>query len=87
MTEQSGTNSPHEGETLRGGVDREKVEAWDEVKADYQVDPGGEPVPNSMDTASPRTSDEDANPVEDSADVPVSDSAGPEDAVASEEDA
>jgi hypothetical protein len=30
-------------------VDEEKLEAWDEVKADYEVDPGGKPVPNSMD--------------------------------------
>ena len=30
-------------------VDEEKIEAWDEVKGDYQVEPGGEPVPNSMD--------------------------------------
>jgi hypothetical protein len=27
------------------------MEAWDEVKADYQVEPGGEPVPNAMDDA------------------------------------
>ncbi|QGN56688.1 hypothetical protein [Nostocoides sp. HKS02] len=29
-------------------VDEEKVEAWDEVKADYQVEPDGQAVPNSM---------------------------------------
>ena len=32
-------------------LDEEKVEAWDEVKSDYEVEPGGEPVPNSMDPA------------------------------------
>lgn len=31
-------------------LDHDKVEAWDEVKADYEVEPGGEPVPNSMDS-------------------------------------
>jgi hypothetical protein len=30
-------------------LDHDKVEAWDEVKADYEVEPAGEPVPNSMD--------------------------------------
>jgi hypothetical protein len=29
-------------------VDEEKLEAWDDVKGDYQVEPHGEPVPNSM---------------------------------------
>ena len=29
-------------------VDEEKLEAWDKVKSDYQVNPGGEPVPNSQ---------------------------------------
>ena len=28
-------------------VDEDKLEAWDDIKADYQVDPGGQPVPNS----------------------------------------
>lgn len=31
-------------------LDQDKVEAWDEVKADYEVDPDGQPVPNSMDS-------------------------------------
>ena len=35
-------------ETVDLDLDEEKVEAWDEVKADYQVDPGGQAVPNSM---------------------------------------
>ena len=37
--------------TVELELDEEKVEAWDEVKADYQVEPGGAPVPNSMDQA------------------------------------
>ena len=37
--------------TVELEVDEEKVEAWDEVKGDYQVEPGGQPVPNSMDQA------------------------------------
>lgn len=31
-------------------VDEDKLEAWREVKPDYEVNPDGEPVPNSMDT-------------------------------------
>ena len=31
-------------------VDQDKLDAWDGVKGDYQVDPDGEPVPNSMET-------------------------------------
>lgn len=30
-------------------LDQDKVEAWDDVKSDYEVEPDGEPVPNSMD--------------------------------------
>jgi hypothetical protein len=30
-------------------LDQDKVEAWDAVKSDYEVEPDGEPVPNSMD--------------------------------------
>jgi hypothetical protein len=29
-------------------VDEEKLAAWDAVKGDYEVEPGGQPVPNSM---------------------------------------
>lgn len=29
--------------------DSETAETWDEVKSDYQIDPDGQPVPNSMD--------------------------------------
>ena len=47
-----------EPDTLELELDEDKVEAWDEVKGDYQVEPGGEPVPNSMDQASPAPSDE-----------------------------
>ena len=52
-----------EPDTLELEVDEEKVEAWDEVKADYQVEPGGAPVPNSMDQAdvSPRDGDGDGS--------------------------
>lgn len=31
-------------------VDQEKLDAWDDVKNDYEVDPDGKPVPNSMDS-------------------------------------
>ena len=27
------------------------MEAWDEVKSDYEVEPGGQPRPNVMDEA------------------------------------
>ena len=33
-------------------LDEDKLEAWDEVKSDYQVDPDGQPSPNSMETSS-----------------------------------
>ena len=35
--------------TVELDIDQDKVEAWDDVKDDYAVDPDGEPVPNSMD--------------------------------------
>jgi hypothetical protein len=31
-------------------VDEEKLEAWDDIKGDYQVEPDGQAVPNSMDS-------------------------------------
>ncbi len=44
-------------------VDEEKLEAWDKVKGDYQVNPGGEPVPNSQEdrVAPGNEDDEDEN--------------------------
>jgi hypothetical protein len=30
-------------------VDQEKLEKWDEVKSDYQIDPDGKPMPNIWD--------------------------------------
>ncbi|GAB3434426.1 hypothetical protein GCM10027517_02460 [Phycicoccus ginsengisoli] len=36
-------------ESVELDVDEDKLEAWDKVKGDYQVDPGGEPIPNSQD--------------------------------------
>jgi hypothetical protein len=40
-------------DTVDLDIDADKVEAWDEVKSDYQVDPDGKPVPNSMDVGDP----------------------------------
>jgi hypothetical protein len=42
-------------------LDDDKLEAWDEVKSDYQVDPDGVPTPNSMASEMPSDSD-DAEP-------------------------
>ena len=58
--EQPTTEEP---QTVELELDVEKVEAWDEVKGDYQVEPGGQPVPNSMDQAdvSPRDGDGDGS--------------------------
>jgi hypothetical protein len=50
-TESTEPTEPTATESVELDVDEEKVEAWDEVKADYQVEPGGEPVPNAMDDA------------------------------------
>ena len=54
-----------EPDTLELEVDEKKVEAWDEVKADYQVEPGGAPVPNSMDQADVTLADDDEDDDED----------------------
>lgn len=47
-------------ESVELDVDEEKLEAWNEVKADYQVEPGGEPVPNAMADAEPANGDDDS---------------------------
>ena len=46
--EQPTTDEP---DTVELEVDEEKVEAWDEVKGDYQVEPDGQPVANSLDAS------------------------------------
>jgi hypothetical protein len=60
---ESGNDARQPEESVEIGVDQEKVEAWDEVKSDYQVEPDGEPVPNSMDTATSDTAREDERAV------------------------
>ena len=42
-------------------VDEDKLEAWDDVKGDYEVNPGGEPVPNSMDDPGSAARDDDGD--------------------------
>lgn len=53
-------------ESVDLNVDEEKMEAWDEVKSDYEVEPGGQPTPNVMDEAETSTAeseaDEDSSP-------------------------
>jgi hypothetical protein len=49
-------DAPADGpEQVTLDVDEEKLEAWDDVKGDYQVEPDGQTVPNSMDTVDPTT--------------------------------
>ena len=52
--------------TVKLDLDEDKLEAWDKVKGDYQIEPGGEPVPNSMD-ADAVASDADAGSSDDPA--------------------
>jgi hypothetical protein len=40
--------TPEAPETVDLDLDEEKLEAWDKVKGDYEVNPGGQPVPNSQ---------------------------------------
>jgi hypothetical protein len=37
-----------EPQSVELDVDREKLDAWDEVKSDYQVDPDSKAAPNNM---------------------------------------
>ncbi len=50
--EESSAEQTHaeEPSTVEIEVDQDKVDAWDEVKGDYQVEPDGESVPNTMDS-------------------------------------
>ena len=41
-------------------IDEDKVEAWDDIKGDYQVEPDGVPVPNS--TEAPDMADDKHDP-------------------------
>ncbi len=62
-----------EPERVELEVDEEKLEAWDTVKSDYEIDPDGKPVPNSMDPV-------DFEPVEDDEDDGDDDAGGARDA-------
>ncbi|SDP26650.1 hypothetical protein SAMN04489867_1901 [Pedococcus dokdonensis] len=62
-----GDGTADEPTTVELDVDEEKLEAWDEVKGDYQVDPDGEPVPNSMDQGQPAGTDADDDAGDDDA--------------------
>ena len=50
-------NGPFDFVILNAGIGdsapflRTQREAWDRIKTDYETEPRGEPVPNSMDTA------------------------------------
>jgi hypothetical protein len=59
-----------EPERVELDVDEEKLEAWDEVKSDYEIEPDGKPVPNSMDPVDlePVEDNEDDEDAEDAAD-------------------
>ena len=38
-------------------LDEDKLEAWDDIKSDYEVNPGGQPVPNSTEAPDPTSPD------------------------------
>lgn len=44
-------STPEPQPALDLNIDQEKREAWDRIKSDYETEPGGQPVPNSMDQA------------------------------------
>ena len=44
------TSQP-ESSPVKLNVDEEKLDAWDRIKSDYETEPDGQPVPNSMDQA------------------------------------
>jgi hypothetical protein len=46
-------------------VDQDKLDAWDDVKNDYEVDPDGEPVPNSMDSGRPGSATDEDDELDD----------------------
>ena len=60
--------------TVELELDEEKVEAWDEVKGDYQVEPDGQPVANRLD-GNDRDSDRDSDSESDSERAPEADAA------------
>lgn len=41
--------APTQAQSVEIDVDQDKVDAWEDVKSDYEVAPDGQPVPNSMD--------------------------------------
>jgi len=45
----TGDQQPPEPDDVRLDLDEEKLEKWDEVKSDYQVNPDGKPMPNIWD--------------------------------------
>jgi len=49
------TSEEDQPDGLELDIDEEKVEAWDQVKSDYEIEPDGQPVPNSMDEGNSQT--------------------------------
>ena len=49
------TSEEDKPDGLELDIDEEKVEAWDQVKSDYEIEPDGQPVPNSMDEGNSQT--------------------------------
>ncbi|MEO6411588.1 MAG: hypothetical protein ABIO48_03295 [Pedococcus sp.] len=44
-----GTQPEEEPSTVELEIDQDKLDAWDEVKGNYQVEPDGESVPTTTD--------------------------------------
>jgi hypothetical protein len=44
-----GAHASEGGDEVDLDLDEEKLEKWDEVKSDYQVNPDGKPMPNIWD--------------------------------------
>lgn len=62
--------------TVELELDQEKIEAWDEVKGDYQVEPDGQPVANSLDGSD--LDSDDATADDTTADATADDTPAPE---------
>jgi hypothetical protein len=46
---QAPNDAPGAGDEVDLDLDEAKLEKWDEVKSDYQIDPDGKPMPNIWD--------------------------------------
>lgn len=74
QVDETAAEAPETPEKVELHLDQDKLEAWDDIKSDYQVEPGGTSVPDSSHAATSTVSSEGSADSDNSDASPGSDS-------------